>query len=259
MILCKDINWSYGKERILNNINLDFKKGNFYSIIGPNGSGKTTLIKYICKILDIDFKKVFLNDLDIKSYSTKKLAKNISTVPQNTNIEHNFTVYDIVLMGRSPYLKKFQSESEKDLNITDNALKRTNTYHLKDKSIHNISGGERQRVLIARALTQNTELIILDEPVSNIDIHHQIELLDTLKKLNEQNNITIISILHDLNLASEYSDEIILLDNGSIVKIGSSYEVITEENIKKVYQLDVKIIDNPITKKPYVIPIYHQF
>lgn len=255
-IVVRNLDWSYGQEKILDNINIKFEEGKFYSIIGPNGSGKTTLIKNISKLLEIKKESVFVNKCDLTKLSSKEFAKKISCVPQNTNIDFEFSVIDIVLMGRAPYLRRFQSESKDDLEIVKRAMEITNTWYLKDKRINEISGGERQRVIIARAIAQNTRIILLDEPISHLDIHHQVELLDTIRKLNEENNITVIAILHDLNMAAEYSDELILLSKGKIVAKGIPKEVLTKENIKQVYNIEINLIKNPVTKKPYIIPVF---
>ncbi len=258
-IKIENLNWNYGSEIVLNDLNLTIEKGKFYTILGPNGSGKTTLAKIITKSLDIPSDKVFLISEDLSKMSNKQTSKRIATVPQNTIIDFDFSVMDIVLMGRAPYIKRFQSESSYDMEIAKNAMKKTNTWQLKDKKIDQISGGERQRVIIARAITQNTEILILDEPISNIDIHHQIQLLDVLKTLNREKNITIITILHDLNLAAQYSDEIILLSKGEIMAKGNPQEVLTKEIINEVYNIKVDMVINPSTGKPYIIPVFNEF
>ena len=254
----QNLDWNYGSQRVLNNLNFNIEKGKFYTILGTNGSGKTTLAKIITKSLEIDSDKIFLISEDLSKMNNKQTAKRIATVPQNTIVDFDFSVMDIVLMGRAPYLRRFQSETSYDLEIAKNAMKKTNTWHLKDKKIDEISGGERQRVIIARAITQDTEILILDEPISNIDIHHQIQLLDVLKNLNKEKNITIITILHDLNLAAQYSDEIILLSEGEIVTIGNPQEVLTKEVIKEVYNIKVDMVVNPSTGRPYIIPVFNE-
>lgn len=258
-IVIKELKFSYGDNIVLNDIGISLQKGKFYSIIGPNGSGKTTLAKYIAKLVDVEGEKVFVDGEDIKKMNAKGIAKKISCVPQNTSIDYDFSVMDIVLMGRAPYMGRFQSESESDIQIAKRAMDITKVWHLKDKKINQISGGERQRVIIARTITQDTNIMILDEPISNIDIQHQIGLLDTIKKLNKEKNLTVIAILHDLNLAAQYSDEIILMNKGKIISFGRIDDVLTKDNIKTVYNLEVNLVKNPLTDKPYIIPVYHQF
>lgn len=250
-----DLGWKYGEENILRGINLQIEKGKFYSILGPNGSGKTTLLKNILKILVPKKRSIFISEDDITNIPTKEMAKKVGSVPQDTNVDFDFSVLDIVLMGRTPYLKRFEVEGEKDLAIAKEAMELTDTWRFKDKSIKTLSGGERQRVIVARAMVQQTEILLLDEPISHLDIHHQVELLDTVSSLSKDRGITVTAVLHDINMASQFSDYLILLNKGQIVSIGTSEEVITKEMIEEVYQMECCIIKNPITGKPHVIPI----
>lgn len=248
-----NLSCNLGEKEILHNINIDFSKNNFYSILGPNGSGKTTLLRNIGKALTPSKKTIFIENKDILDFTNKALAKKLAVVPQNTILNFDFSALDIVLMGRYPYIPRFQDESKKDYDIAKHAMEMTDTWHLRDKCINELSGGEQQRVVIARALAQETDIILLDEPISHLDIHQQIEILDTIKSLSKK--VTIIAVLHDLNLAAQYSDYLVLLNNGSIVFQGTAEEVLTGENIKEVYDIDVCMIKNPVTGKPHIIPI----
>lgn len=255
LIKIKKLDWHYGENKVLDDISLNLHNCGFYGIIGPNGSGKTTLLKNISRSLEPKKGTVFFNEKDITEYSNKELAKKISYVPQNTNLEFEFSVMDIVLMGRSPYVKRFQAENANDIGIAKRAMEITNTWHLKEKNIGMISGGERQRAIIARALAQQTNIMLLDEPVSQLDIQHQIEILEMLKKLTEEKKLTVIMSLHDLNLAAQYCDKLILMDKGRVFKEGAPHEIIEEENIQKVYGMKVYIMKNPHTGKPHLIPL----
>lgn len=254
-IAINNLNWNYDKKKVLNNINIEFERRKFYSIIGPNGSGKTTILKNITRILEPVKNTVFINDQDLNSLKNNDLAKILSYVPQETSIDFEFTVFDIVLMGRNPYKKRFEPENEEDINIAKTAMNLTNTWDLREAYIDKISGGEWQRVLIARAIAQEAKILLLDEPISHLDIHHQIEILENLKNLIKTKAITVITTLHDLNLASFFSDYLILINNGKIVSYGSPKQVITKENINKVYNLNVHIIENPVNYKPHIIPM----
>lgn len=256
-IILNNLNFSYNEKHILKNINISFERNKFYSILGPNGSGKTTLLKNILKALPTTDKTIYIDAFDINNYKNKDLAKKMSSVPQNTNLEFDFTSFDVVLMGRSPHLKRFERESNKDYEIVREAMEITNTWHLKDKYINQLSGGERQKVIIARALAQESSIILLDEPISNLDIQNQIEIMDTLKFLNR--DVTIISVLHDLNLAAQYSDYILLLKNGEIFSKGTPEKVLNVNNLKYVYDVNTYIIKNPVTGKPHIIPISKNF
>ena len=249
----KNLSFAYDKKVILDDINLDFNKGKLYSIIGPNGSGKSTIIKNISKTLGSQSKSVFISDKDIFTLNNKTLAKIMATIPQTTRIDYDFTVSEIVMMGRSPHKKRFEEFNTEDEIIIEKYMRATNTWELKDKFITELSGGESQRVIIAKALSQETEIILLDEPTSNLDVQYQIEILDTFRSLKTDK--IIIAVLHDLNLASVFSDEIILINKGQVVDKGTPWEVINEENIKNVYNIPVKIFENPINKCPHVIPI----
>lgn len=240
---------------ILNNISGRFKEGGFYGILGPNGSGKTSLVRHILRFIDVKHGLICLDNKDIKDYSRKELACSISFVPQNVNIDVSFTVYDIVAMGRNPYMKRFQDLSQKDRDLINHAMEVTNCAYLKDKAFLSLSGGEAQRVLVARAIAQDTKYLILDEPISHLDIRYQVELMETLKKLNEEENKTIIAILHDLNLSSAYCKEIFLMKDGKVYVEGSVKDVLTEENLKAVYDINFEIHKMKSKNSMFFIPV----
>lgn len=237
------LSWQPEKKEnhILKNICGEFYEGGFYGILGPNGSGKTSLIRHILRFLNIEEGEVKLKDKSIKEYSRKELACSISFVPQNVNMDVNFPVYDIIAMGRNPYMKRFQNLSKRDKEIINHSMEITNCTYLKDKPFSYLSGGEAQRVLVARAIVQDTKYIVLDEPISHLDIRYQFELMETLKRLNEEENKTIIAILHDLNLSAAYCNEIFLMKDGEVYAKGPIKEVLTQENLKAVYGMNFEI------------------
>jgi iron complex transport system ATP-binding protein len=249
----KNLSFSYDNKEVLKDISLGFNKGKFYSVIGPNGSGKSTFIKNISKILSPRYKSIFIDNQDICSFSNKNLAKLMAAIPQNILIDYEFTAFDVVMMGRNPYKKRFEDFSFEDEKIVEKYMRATNTWELRDKFITELSGGEVQRVIAARALSQETEIILLDEPTSHLDIQYQIEFLNIFRSLKSDK--IIIAVLHDLNLASIFSDEIILINEGQVKAIGKPWEVINKENIKSVYNLLVEVLENPISKCPYIIPV----
>jgi iron complex transport system ATP-binding protein len=183
----------------------------------------------------------------------KEFCRSVAFVAQDVATNFSFTVMEAVLMGRIPHLKRLQFETKKDIKIAEAALSESDTFYLREKMIDELSAGERQRVIIARALAQEPVLLLLDEPTSHLDIGHQIQILDLLKRLNRQGNLTIVMVLHDLNLASAYCNRIVLLDNGSIFKEGSPEQVLTYQNIEAVYKTIVLVNDNPVTHKPNVV------
>lgn len=252
-ISIKNLSFSYDKKIILDDINLDFNKGTFYSIIGPNGSGKSTIIKNISKTLGLKSKSIFIGNKDISTVNNKSLAKIMAIIPQSTIIDYEFTVSEIVMMGRSPHKRRFEEFNREDERITEKYMRATSTWELRDKFITELSGGEAQRVIAAKVLSQETDIILLDEPTSNLDIQYQIEFLNIFKNLKTDK--IIVAVLHDLNLASIFSDEIILINKGKVVATGTPWEVINEKNIKEVYNISVKVFENPISKCPHIIPI----
>ncbi len=249
----KHLNFSYDQKKILADVTLDFEMECFTGIIGPNGSGKTTLAKLMSKLLKVDSATVFVNDEDINTIKIAELAKKMAVVPQASQINYDLTVYEVVLMGRTPHVKRFERESTYDLEIVEEVMKETDTWQFKDRLIHQLSGGERQRVIIARALAQEPKILILDEPVTYLDIHHQLQIMNLIKILSKTRKMTIIMILHDLNYALKYCDHVIMLSEGKVFKSGKPNDVVTINHIKTVYHIDVNIIEHPVTKHPMVI------
>lgn len=246
----------YNSSSILKGISFQIRKGEFVSILGPNGSGKTTLVKAILGILQPRSSSVSINLGEdglrkLSELTPKEIARRIAVVPQGFQFEFAFTVGEIVSMGRTPYLRRFQSETNEDIKAIEEAMAFTNTLHLRDRLVTELSGGERQRVIIAQALAQKPDILILDEPTTHLDISYQIEVMELLKKLNEE-GVTIITVLHDLNLAAVYCERMILLKEGSVYVDGRVDEVLTGENIKEVFGVDVLIHSHPLTGKPYI-------
>ena len=251
----KNLRWKYGDINAIENISLEIEKSKLHCIIGPNGAGKTTLLKNICRILEPNKAAIFIDGIDIKTMKSREIALKMAYAPQNTNTEFDFSAFELVLLGRNPYLRRFQNENQVDLEIVKEAMNITNTWYLKDRSINELSGGEIQRVTIARVLAQQTEIILFDEPVSHLDLHHQVDFFNTIKKLIKERNITVLVTVHDLNLAAQYGDNIIIVNDGAIEAVGSPEQVITSENIEKVYKVKVHIANNPIDGRPFIIPL----
>ncbi|NLM09328.1 MAG: heme ABC transporter ATP-binding protein [Clostridiaceae bacterium] len=251
----EDLSFSYGNREVLKNICASFKPGMVCGLLGPNGSGKTTLLKNIASILKPEKNAVYINCRDITKMTPPEIAKEMALVPQSTNIDFDFTVEDIVMMGRTPHIKGFSNETNEDREIVQWALETARVNHLKGRSIKSISGGELQRVVIARALAQKTRIILLDEPVSQLDIHHQLSIMETITRLSHEQKLTIVTVLHDLNLAAEYCDIIYLLKDGCIVCGGPPKEVLTYDKIENVYDIVCLVYENPVSKKPHIIPV----
>jgi len=241
----------YKSRRILKQINFSANKGEFIGLIGANGSGKTTLLKAVVRILKPEDGCILFDGKNIIRMSTKEIAKNIAVVPQSISINFDFTVEEIVLMGRTPYINSH--EKIDDIKIAAQSMKHTNTYHLKDRLITEISGGELQRVVIARALAQEPRILLLDEPTSHLDLKYQIEILELLKSFSRK-GLIIIAVIHDLNMAAYYCDKILLLKTGAISSIGSPQQVLTANNIGHAFGIEVQIENNPLKNFLFVFP-----
>lgn len=236
----------------LDSLNFGISKGDFAGIIGPNGSGKTTLFKAITGELKIKNGIITLNDKILTQLSIREKARTIAVVTQHTE-SVPISVEEYVLMGRMPYRSDFQFfETREDYEVTEKYMKLTDVYRFKDKPMNQLSGGERQLAGIARALTQEPQLLLLDEPTSQLDISHQIQVLNLVQELNTKMGLTVLIIIHDLNLASEYCDYLLLMNKGKIWKKGTPAEVLDYKTIEEVYKTVVFTQENPLSRKPAI-------
>lgn len=258
-ISTKNLNHSYGDHLVLMNISFAVSKGEFFIIIGPNGSGKTTLMKLISGILKLQKGRLEILDRPIDGYSRKALAKTIAFVPQMVPVDFPFTVNEIVLMGRSPYLGMLGLEEEKDLKIAKQAIAFTGMEHLAHRQLDQLSGGEQQRVFIARAICQEPDIILLDEPTASLDLAHQTRVMDLMEKLKAQKGITVVMVSHDVNLAAMYSDQLLLLNNGQVVCQGSPDEVLTFKTLEETYGCTLLVDESPLGKIPRVTQVPRKF
>ena len=255
IINIEKLNYSYGKKEVLKELSLNIDENKLTGIIGPNGCGKSTLAKNIIKYINGKFESFKIMDIDIRELSHKKIAQLISYIPQKSTIIPNISVFDYVLLGRFPLLKNsWDNYSEKDYKIVENNINLLNIEELRDRNIETLSGGELQKALLARALAQEAKILLLDEPTSALDLNNAVEFMKILKNISIQKEISVIIIIHDLNLASLFCDSLIILKDGKFVEKGSPKEVINEENIKSVYNLECKVCYNE-NNKPYIIPI----
>ncbi|MEM2081153.1 MAG: ABC transporter ATP-binding protein [Candidatus Bathyarchaeia archaeon] len=248
----------YGSVKVLENVSFSVKDGDFVGILGPNGSGKTTLLKSISRTLKPYRGAILLNEADIYSLKSVDVAKQLAVVPQDSSIGFNFAALDVVLMGRNPHLSRFQMESSKDLDIAKKAMLLTNTWQFAERPINELSGGERQRVIIARALAQEPKILLLDEPLTHLDIINQLEIMDLVKSLCVNEKLIVLAVFHDLNLAARYCTSAIMLKKGKIFAAGSLEEVLTSENIKSVFKVDAIVKRHLVTNSLFVIPLSPQ-
>jgi len=254
MLEVKGLTCGYNKKFILKNINFKLKKHTFLGIIGPNGSGKTTLLRAITKVIKPHYGKILFEGKDIWQMGFRELAQKMAFVPQaQLSYGLDMTVEEFVLLGRIPYRKAFQFvETKYDKVRAKEAIDLINISNIKDRFVSELSGGERQLVYLARALTQEPKLLLLDEPTAHLDIAHQVRILDLIKNLNNSFKLTVIIVFHDLNLASQYCNELILLNNGYLYKMGTPQEILTAEIIEHVYQVKVIIEKNLVFPRPYI-------
>jgi iron complex transport system ATP-binding protein len=248
----------YGSTKVLEGINLSVKDGDFVGILGPNGSGKSTLLKSISRTLKPHKGTILLEKTDVYSLKGTELAKQLAVVPQETSIGFSFTALDVVLMGRNPHMGRFDMETDKDIAIAQKAMMRTNIWHLAARPINELSGGEKQRVIIARALAQEPKVLLLDEPLTHLDMINQLEIMDLVKELCVKEGLIVLEVIHDLNLAARYCNMALLLDKGQIFSAGSLETVLTSENIKSVFRVDAIVKKSLVTNSLYVIPLSPQ-
>lgn len=250
----KNINVSYGKKKIINNIDFKVKKGDIVTIIGPNGSGKSTLIKALSRFIKVTSGEVELYGNDIFKFNTKKIAQEVAILPQVRNVSMDVTVENLVGYGRQPHLKFGKRMSKDDEKIIQWAMKKTRIYNLKDRYVSTLSGGERQRAWISMALAQKPSILILDEPTTFLDISYQLEVLEIVKELNKSLNLTVVMVLHDLNHAIRYSDNIYVLKQGKVCNFGKPNDVITLDLVKDVFSIDANIYQDGVNNCSYIIP-----
>ena len=238
MIKLENISFSYNKKKeFIQDLSLEFKSGEITTILGPNGSGKSTLLHMMSTYLKPKSGKIYLGDKDLGKLKQKEIAKYISCVYQENEAPDDITVRDLVSFGRNIYSNVKKEDKEENKRMIDFALKATGIEEIQDKKVVNLSGGQKQRAFIAMSLAQNTEVLLLDEPTTYLDIYHQIEILEVVKSLNEKYNITIVMVLHDLNQAINYSHNIVIMKNGNLIKQAKATEVLNEQTIKDVYNV----------------------
>lgn len=244
-VLIRQVSYSYEPPRYaLRDVTLSIPAGAFCGIIGPNGSGKTTLLKCISGYIKPSSGSVTVGGRDVSSLSVREVARRMALVQQHAAIEYDFTVMDIVMTGRNPHIGRLKSETEKDYAIANDALERSGIAHLKNRYVTTLSGGEWQMMVLARALTQQADIMLLDEPVTGLDIRHQVHIMGTVKRLAAERGISVVCVLHDLNLALRYCGQIVLLKAGQVYAQGAPEEVLTQHNVESVYETPVHMIEH---------------
>lgn len=257
-ISTKHLQWTPDKrqKQVLLDISTNLYADRFYGILGPNGAGKTSFVRQLLGLLESSSGTVFLDEKNIRHISRREIAQTLSFLPQNLKSDVDFSVFDVVAMGREVHRKHFSPLNETDLKKIEEAMEFTNCSHLREKSIAFLSGGERQRVMIARTIAQDTPWIILDEPVSSLDVKHQAELMQVLERLRGEKGKTIVAILHDLNLAAEFCTHLVFMKKGTIYREGEKNEVLSREILKEVYGMDFEFLQHG--QRKIIVPCFRR-
>jgi len=249
----QNVTLGYNRQPVLEDITLKVSPGEMVGLIGPNGSGKSTIVKALSHVISPESGRITVDNRDITRIPRRELACLVGVVPQLPLLPSTFTAFEIVLMGRNPHLGLFQSESRHDWETAREAMEKTGTAELANRYVNELSGGEIQCLLIARVLVQETRAILLDEPTANLDIGRQAEILDLIKRLCTQNNLAVLAAVHDLNLAAQYCDRLLLINKRRIYANGTPGEVITDRNIREVYGAENCVYTHPINGLPTVL------
>jgi len=245
---------AYGQKLVLEDISLSVNQGEILAVIGPNGVGKSTLIRAISGILSPCSGRVVLDGHDVRRLSAMQRARYLAVVPQARELPGAYSIYETVMMGRTPYLNWLGRAGKEDHAQVNLALERTQTITMSGRRVGELSGGEQQRVLLARALAQNAPILLLDEPTTHLDLEHQSVLLNLVRKLADEKNLAVLLVLHDLNLAGLYADRVALMVDGRLRTTGTPDEVLTSENLSRVYHVPVNVIRHPDYGTPLILP-----
>lgn len=252
MIHAEDISFSFGDTPVLESVSLTVAEGELVGLIGPNGAGKTTFLRLISGVLTPSQGTVTLDGDSLESLSTHEVGKRLAVVPQQTELSFDFSIRDVITMGRHPYQGRLERLQSADRTMVDQAMEQTETAYLADRPFSAISGGERKRVLIARAIAQDTPALLVDEPTASLDINHQVSVFELLRSLVSQDK-AILAAVHDLNLAARYCDRLVLLADGQIQASGTAESVLQSDRLRQAYGIDTSIEENPVTETPMVV------
>ena len=251
----QNLHYNYGREPLIEDLTASINPGEFIGLIGPNGSGKTTLVKLASRTLKPLSGQVFLHGVDLARIRARDLARRVAVVPQESTVSFPYRVVEIILMGRAPYHGAFAFEGEADLAVAREVMALTDTERLADRTFYELSGGEKQMVVIARALAQEPEVLLLDEPTAFLDIRHQIEIYELIRRLNRERGLTVVSVMHDLNLAALYCERLVLIKSGKVVRSGRPEAVLTGPIVREVFEADVHVETHRATGKVTVLPV----
>ena len=254
MLRIENLSVSYGSRHVLHKVSLDVQSGEVVALIGPNGAGKSTLVRAVSGVIPLDGGQIHADSRDLAALSPMQRARYLAVVPQVVSMPPAFTVWETVLMGRTPYLNFLGQISARDEQIARAALQKVDALDLAERRVGELSGGEQQRVLLARALAQSTPILLLDEPTVHLDLQYQVSLMETVQMLAHREGLAVLAALHDLNLAARYAGRVALLVDGEIKAAGTPRQVLTPELISAAYHLPVQVIQHPFEDIPLVLP-----
>ena len=256
-LYAEQVSFAYSSDYgpVLKSIDLKIESGQMVGVVGPNGSGKTTFLKLASGVIYPTKGSILLDQIDLKSLSRNKIAQRVAMVPQYFYMPFSFTVAEVVMMGRTPFIKLLGGEKAHDRDAVHYSMESTGVTEFENRLFNDLSGGERQRAILALAMAQEPKLLLLDEPTAHLDINHQIDLLQLVRNLNSEEGITVAAVMHDLNLASLYFDRLVILKDGAIYADGSPQEVLTVDIIQQVYGTTVHVISHPTTGTPHIITL----
>ena len=255
MLRVEDIHFAYRGRKVLDGLDVRVDDGEIVGLAGPNGAGKTTLLRLVSGVLRPDAGRVVIDGADVSSVSPGGRARLVAVVPQAPQLPLGYRVIELVLMGRNPHLKLLQWESRRDLEAAGRAMRLANVEHLSDRTLETLSGGERQRTVVATALAQEAPLLLLDEPTASLDLSHQTRVLDMIVDAQQVPRGAILVAIHDLTLAAQYCDRLLLLSEGRLYAEGPPGEVLTEDSIRAVYGASVSVVAHPLAGTPVVLPV----
>lgn len=251
----ENLSFSYPGRSVLESVSLEIAAGERFGLLGPNGSGKSTLVRLLSRVLRPTGGHIRLGGRDLADFSARELARSVAVVPQATALEFSFSVIEVVLMGRSPHLGGLGFESDRDVAAAERAIRDVGIADLAGRWFHELSGGEKQRVVIARALAQEPDVLLLDEPTTFLDIAHAVEILDLLTELSLVRGMTLVNVLHDLNLAALYCERLAFLKAGRLLAEGATADVLTYHMVKQAYETEVYVARNELTGRLNVLPL----
>ncbi len=257
MLVVTNLTLSYGQKPVVEEVSFEISQGQFVAVLGPNGSGKSTLLRALCRLHKPQTGTVSFAGRDLRDWSQRELAQQMAFVRQSPAAAFDFTVEELAMLGRMPYLRRFQRETEQDYAVVHHYLRLTGLWPLRHRGLHSLSGGELQRAFVCQALVQEPKLLLLDEPTNHLDINHQLELLELLAALNREHRLTVVAVLHDLNLAALYAERLLVLKAGCLVADGPPEQVLRPELVEQTFGCAVSVLLHPVNSRPQVLLMPH--